>query len=561
MDGVAMTMLISRSTAGFKLLGPTRSFPPTHTHAHAIMLTPCIAGVAALTDKPGKFQTPSEFFSELVVRAVRDAGLSPEQIAPLVTDVVTIRMQPENMGVGYNNLAHQVSKRAGVSNPTCRYYKTSNGGDTPQKLVNQFCHQIALGQSKVCILVGGELLDTFIKQATKTQSQPEWGSEFEEQGESAPECLSLGNFTPEVNDLERRNRLTAPKEMYAMMDQASRQEQRSFASAFEENAKLFDALNLVASHQPPGVSWFPTRRTSADIATPSSSNRWVSFPYTKYMNSVIQVNQGACVVLIAEEVLAGLSSLPRPVFLRGGGECVEPGFCVSERPRMYTSVGMTESLDAALAHAGVKSAKKEIQEFDLYSCFPVALRVAKEHLGLDDYTKLTVTGGLPFYGGAGNAYTLCSIALMVQRLRNKQAPTLGLVNGNGWFMTKHSCGIYSNTKAQWTAPENPQAIQARANAKAGELVQTELCPNGAGRIEAYIVDANKRVVAFGRMVSSGKRFLASYVGADLGKFREWDAFGIEVDVTTAAGESPSQFAPSASVQWERLPKISIPAKL
>ncbi|KAH9256023.1 hypothetical protein BASA81_005799 [Batrachochytrium salamandrivorans] len=523
------------------------------------MLTPCVAGVATITDKPGKFQTPSEFFSELVIRAVQDAGFAPKQIAHLVTDVVTIRMQPENMGVGYKNLAHQVSKRAGVWNPSCRYYKTSNGGDTPQKLVNQFSNKIALGESKICILVGGELLDTFIKLATKTQSQPEWGSEFEEQDEAVPECLALGNFTPEVNDLERRNRLTAPKEMYAMMDQASRQEKRSFSNAFEENAKLFDALNLVASNQPPGVSWFPTRRTSMDIATPSKTNRWVSFPYTKYMNSVIQVNQGACIVLIAEEVLMSLSSLPRPIFLRGGGECVEPGFCVSERPQMYTSFGMMESINAALAHAGVKSAKMEIQEFDLYSCFPIALRVAKEHLGLDNYSKLTVTGGLPFYGGAGNAYTLCSIAFMVQTLRNKQQPhSLGLVNGNGWFMTKHSCGIYSNTKTQWIQPEDPMLIQQRANAKAGALVPLELNPNGTGRIESYIVDSDKRVVAFGRMISSGKRFLASYSGVDLNKFREWDAFGMEVEVSTPGGEKPNQFTPSHTVQWEQLPKITIP---
>ena len=44
-------------------------------------------------------------------------------------------------------------------------------------------------------------------------------------------------------------------------------------------------------------SWFPAARTAEEIATPSDKNRYVGFPYTKYMNAVIEVDQAAAVIM------------------------------------------------------------------------------------------------------------------------------------------------------------------------------------------------------------------------------------------------------------------------
>jgi acetyl-CoA C-acetyltransferase len=61
-------------------------------------------------------------------------------------------------------------------------------------------------------------------------------------------------------------------------------------------------------------------------------------------------------------------------------------------------------------------------------------------LGLD--RQLTVTGGLAFAGGPGNSYVNHSIASMLDVLRGDPG-SLGLVTALGWFVTKHSIGIYS----------------------------------------------------------------------------------------------------------------------
>ena len=80
----------------------------------------------------------------------------------------------------------------------------------------------------------------------------------------------------------------------------------------------------------------------------------------------------------------------------------------------------------------------DIDYFDLYSCFPVAVEVACREMGIDedDPRPFTVTGCLPYFGWAGNAYTLMSVAQMAQKLRANPG-SKGCCNRNGWFLTKH----------------------------------------------------------------------------------------------------------------------------
>ena len=102
----------------------------------------------------------------------------------------------------------------------------------------------------------------------------------------------------------------------------------------------------------------------------------------------------------------------------------------------------------------------DIEVLDIYSCFPSAVELAAEALGiaLDDSRGLTVTGGLPYFGGPGNNYTTHGIAAVTDILRDPSSDgrteravgsggtgvRLGLTTGLGWFITKHSIGIYGS---------------------------------------------------------------------------------------------------------------------
>ncbi len=72
--------------------------------------------------------------------------------------------------------------------------------------------------------------------------------------------------------------------------------------------------------------------------------------------------------------------------------------------------------------------------------------MAAEALGIarDDRRGLTVTGGLPYFGGPGNNYTTHAIATLTDRLRNGAPGRLGMATGVGWFVTKHALGIYGS---------------------------------------------------------------------------------------------------------------------
>src|ERR1700760_146855 len=99
-----------------------------------------------------------------------------------------------------------------------------------------------------------------------------------------------------------------------------------------------------------------------------------------------------------------------------------------------------------LAEVGVD----DIATFDLYSCFPFPVFVICEALGIagDDSRGLTLTGGLPYFGGPGNSYSLHAIAETVSEMRGVPGK-FGFVGANGGIMSKYSVGIYSTEPAEW----------------------------------------------------------------------------------------------------------------
>jgi len=154
----------------------------------------------------------------------------------------------------------------------------------------------------------------------------------------------------------------------------------------------------------------------------------------------------------------------------------------------------------------------DIDYFDIYSCFPVAVEIACKEIGLaeDDPRGLTVTGGLPYFGGAGNGYALLSIATMAQKLRANPG-SKGLCTANGWYLTKHAIGLYSTepVHGEW-APVDNLAVQAQVDAIPKRDVETQ--PHGAGTVETFTVihpNGKPRMgIVIGTMAGSGNRFVA-----------------------------------------------------
>jgi acetyl-CoA C-acetyltransferase len=164
------------------------------------------------------------------------------------------------------------------------------------------------------------------------------------------------------------------------------------------------------------------------------------------------------------------------------------------------------TVESALDAAGLSLG--EIDRFDFYSCFPIAVFNVRDGLGIaaDDPRPLTVTGGLPYFGGAGNNYSMHAVAAMVRALR--AAPgAKGLVAANGGFLSKYSVGVYGAAPAPWRGFDSA-AAQAEIDAWAVPAVAPG---EGAGRVETYTIDYSGQApvgIAVGRLEGSGARFAA-----------------------------------------------------
>jgi acetyl-CoA C-acetyltransferase len=199
----------------------------------------------------------------------------------------------------------------------------------------------------------------------------------------------------------------------------------------------------------------------------------------------------------------------RWVFLHGCADGIDT-WVVSERDRLDRSPAIRGCTSLALDMAGKTAA--DVAAFDLYSCFPSAVEVAMREIGIeaDDPRPVSVTGGLPFFGGPGNNYVTHSIAEMINVVRRKPG-SFGLVTANGNYLTKHSAGLYSTepTQGRWRR-QDPAKLQAELDAGPTRRVNTQ--PSGTGTIETYCVafgkDSPERAQVIGRLDGSDDRFVA-----------------------------------------------------
>ena len=136
---------------------------------------------------------------------------------------------------------------------------------------------------------------------------------------------------------------------------------------------------------------------------------------------------------------------------------------------------------------------------DLYSCFPSAVQVAANELGLptgDPSRPLTVTGGLTFAGGPWNNYVTHSIATMAERLVAEPGQR-GLITANGGYLTKHSFGVYGTEPP--THEFRWEDVQSDVNSEPTREAVIEW--SGVGTVESW-------TTPFDRSGSPEKAFLA-----------------------------------------------------
>jgi acetyl-CoA C-acetyltransferase len=201
------------------------------------------------------------------------------------------------------------------------------------------------------------------------------------------------------------------------------------------------------------------------------------------------------------------------VYLHAGADGADRQF-VTERWSLAESPAMRVVTGDALAAAGFTA--DDIARFDLYSCFPSAVQAAMGAIGLagpagGDDRPLTLTGGLSFFGGPGNNYVTHSVAAMVDACR-ADPDSVGMVTGVGYFLTKHSTGIYSTRPpAGGFVRVDPRATQAKLAATPPRVPAGAYA--GPATVEATAVQFGREgtpaVALLATLTPDGRRALAN----------------------------------------------------
>lgn len=404
---------------------------------------------------------------DLMVAAAREAA--DQRVLAAVDSVRVVNL----LSARYRDPGLLLEQRIGADNPATRY--SGVGGNVPQTLVNRACLDIQQGRADVVLVAGAETWRT--RMQLKAQGRR---LTWTEQDESVPFAPGGDENVPMAGPAEERIELARPAHVYPLFEQALR---ISNGEPIEDHRRrigeLWARFNAVALDNP--HAWIRKPLAAEDIWQPGPTNRMISWPYTKLMNSNNMVDQGAALVLASAEAAARLHVPTEGWVYPYAGTDAHDTYAISERAELHHCPAIRIGGGRALTLAGL--GVDDIDYVDLYSCFPSAVQIAAAELGLpvDDPSRpLTVTGGLTFAGGPWSNYVTHSIATMAELLIANPGRR-GLITANGGYLTKHSFGVYGTepptTEFRW---EDVQSVVDREPTRPA-LVEWD----GVGTVESW----------------------------------------------------------------------------
>ncbi len=477
--------------------------------------TPVIAAVGQVVERE-EIVDAVELASRAAIVALDTAKGLRDRIQRLT--MVSVVFSPVSL-----NPASQVAERLGLTDVEVEV--STHGGNLPQWLVSRAARDIAAGSLDTTLITGAEATRSAratapdAKLATRPEPLP---------GDNVADPIVGSDMSGVVSAAEIAARLVKPTEVYALFESARA---HSVGRSFEEQraflAPLMSRFSQVAAAHP--YAWFSQDYTPEEICQVTPQNRLVCEPYTKRMNAFPNVDQGCAIIVTSLARARELGLADRSLFVWSGANNTETA--PATRRDLGDAPAMRAASAAALASAGVGA--DDLDLIDLYSCFPIAVEVGAAALGvsLDDPRGLTLTGGLPFFGGPGNNYSAHAIATLFEKLPERGG--LGYIGANGGFLSKHSMGVYgcepppegfrlADTSAQQARIDaDALAVAAEAEGEASVVAATVVYGRD-GRVEAAPLVAS---------LGDGTRVIAQAEGRLLGDLAGTNLVGERVRVS------------------------------
>ncbi len=465
--------------------------------------TPIIVGTGQLVDREATVDQhiePLDMLSRTSLSAIEDAGITQAQLATIDTLAL--------VGVaGWHpkNAPGLVAEKLGAKPANC--FTTGIGGQVGVTLTNFIAEKITRGESEFAIIGGCNNLKVLMK-AISQKHQLNWARGGE------GEATLVGGDEAGSSELEGKYGLSNPPDIYPLFENALRARLGLGLEAHRQRmGNLFTRFTEVAAKNP--YAWFPTARSADELTTVTGTNRMISWPYPKYLNAILNTEQAASLIMMSVAMARKLGiAEDKWVYWLGGASSQEQAWWTSERPSFSQCPAMKDTSLSALHNSDASI--DDIQHIDFYSCFPSAVQMACDMVGIDvtDSRGFTVCGGLPYAGGPASAYTLHSMASMVNKLKGKTSEK-GLVTGNGWYLTKHAATVLSTDPHPAQQPKHGLMPDLPSSKMATDAQPANEKATGEATIETYTVKYGRdgepeRGIVLGR-TDTGERFMANTV--------------------------------------------------
>lgn len=384
-------------------------------------------------------------------------------------------------------------------------------GVSQQGILNEGIRLIRDGEAGVVLIVGGEA-------RRHERDEPETPVPGE------PD-LVLERPSDFVDPVEIDAGIAFPAvRSYALIERAYQHRHgRDQRAQRAQRGELWSSMSRVALENPDAA--FPHERSATWLETTSDENPVLSTPYHRFHASQWTVDQAAALILVSPQAVEHFDV--DPIRVVAPHVALESSLTIPliRRPRLGEWPAMGLLGRAAEAHLGRPLDSIALRE--LYSCFPVAVSIQAEELGLPLTPAPSITGGMTFAGGPFNNFVFQSLAALVGRLRDDPGG-MGLVTTVSGLLTKPGLSIWS------TEPPDHGVLLDDLHAQAATLdepLEVTTRPSGSIRIESSTTfrDAEgDRAVVIGRD-ERGKRTLVTISDrAAIAHFSEHSGIGEEL---------------------------------
>jgi acetyl-CoA C-acetyltransferase len=477
---------------------------------------PVIIGVGEASRKtvPGDWPSPREFAGAAIKAALSGTGQS-EAVAAAIDTIAAIRTFEDSgvsMGTGSpDNVPQAFGAAGGIAADRLIYADV--GGQSPQAMVHELAGAIRRGETEVAIIAAAEANGT-AKRARKAGVELDWRLASDTPFDNRVSPFSILSRT------EIRHGIISMPLAYSLMENARRlvlgTSREDYLTLMAELGAAMSVKSLTREH-----AQFAKHFTTEELVREHESDYHITDIYRRWRVAQDAVDLGGAIILTSAGKARELGVADdKMVWLTGAAETKEPP--LSERADLVNPAALDYALHGALEQAGF--AASDLGPVDIYSCFPVAVFAAVDSLGdpkraMGDYT---LTGGLNFFGGPGNGYTVYSLAAMIEALR-KDGSKPALVTANGGVMSKQAVGIY--TAKQPPRPWNGEVV----NGYVPKTVPVDNAPQGKGRILTYARPVSKGVMGDATLIlemENGVRAMAVLEGA-----ADIDLGALNVDIT------------------------------